>query len=102
MPELVERFFGFWCPVEERLSTLTLLREPALALQKPLQEFSCLGMISGFLAEIRPLYCHGAKDFPGSILFLQRSRLSFMFSKGSTLRSLVISLLAHRTKTPVG
>jgi heme oxygenase len=36
---LVERFFGFWCPVEERLSTLTALQEPALALQSRFKSF---------------------------------------------------------------
>jgi heme oxygenase len=30
---LVEHFFGFWQPVEERLSRLTALRDPDLALQ---------------------------------------------------------------------
>ena len=30
---LVEHFFGFWAPVEERLSNVTSLRDPDLALQ---------------------------------------------------------------------
>lgn len=30
---LVEHFFGFWVPVEERLSQLTALRDPGLGLQ---------------------------------------------------------------------
>jgi heme oxygenase len=35
---LVEHFFGFWAPVEERLSKLTVLRDPELALES---RFKC-------------------------------------------------------------
>jgi heme oxygenase len=35
--QLVERFFGFWAPVEERLSKLMSLRDPDLALQSRLK-----------------------------------------------------------------
>jgi heme oxygenase (biliverdin-IX-beta and delta-forming) len=35
--QLVERFFGFWAPVEERLSKLRSLRDPDLALQSRLK-----------------------------------------------------------------
>lgn len=34
---LVEQFFGFWAPIEERLSHLTTLQDPALALQSRLK-----------------------------------------------------------------
>jgi heme oxygenase len=34
---LVEYFFGFWAPVEERLSRLTTLRDPDLALESRLK-----------------------------------------------------------------
>jgi heme oxygenase len=35
--QLVEQFFGFWAPVEERLSNLSSLRDPYLALQSRLK-----------------------------------------------------------------
>jgi heme oxygenase (biliverdin-IX-beta and delta-forming) len=35
--QLVERFFGFWAPVEDRLSNLRSLRDPDLALESRLK-----------------------------------------------------------------
>lgn len=36
---LVESFFGFWAPIEERLSTMVTLRDPDLALQSRLKSY---------------------------------------------------------------
>jgi heme oxygenase len=86
--QLVEQFFGFWAPVEERLSQLTTLQDPDLALHS---RFKCsllredLHILGRDPATVR--YC---EKLPALDTFLQGLGCLYVL-EGSTLGSQIIS-----------
>ena len=85
---LVEQFFGFWAPVEERLSQLTALRDPDLALPSRLKGFLLredLYILGRDSATVR--HC---ENLPALDTFWQGLGCLYVL-EGSTLGSQIIS-----------
>lgn len=86
--QLVEKFLGFWAPVEERLSNLTSLRDPVLALQS---RFKCSLLRKDLLILGRdPGAVWQCVKLPRLDTFLQGLGCLYVL-EGSTLGSQIIS-----------
>jgi len=85
---LVECFFGFWAPVEERLSHLATLRDPDLALHS---RFKCSLLTEDLLILGRdPATVRRCERLPRLDTFLQGLGCLYVL-EGSTLGSRIIS-----------
>jgi heme oxygenase (biliverdin-IX-beta and delta-forming) len=85
---LVEQFFGFWAPVEERLSNLRSLRDPDLALRSRLK---CSLLREDLLILGRdPAAVRQCEKLPRLDTFLQGLGCLYVL-EGSTLGSQIIS-----------
>jgi heme oxygenase len=86
--QLVESFFGFWAPVEERLSKLASLRDPQLALES---RFKCSLLKKDLLILGRdPATVPQCEKLPRLDTFLQGLGSLYVL-EGSTLGSQIIS-----------
>jgi heme oxygenase len=86
--QLVEYFFGFWAPVEERLSSLTTLRDRDLALQSRLK---CPLLREDLLFLGRdPVTVRHCKELPVLDTFLRGLGCLYVL-EGSTLGSQIIA-----------
>jgi heme oxygenase len=86
--QLVEQFFGFWAPVEERLSKLRPLRDPDLALQSRLK--CCLLRDDLLILGRDPEAVRQCEKLPQLDTFLQGLGCLYVL-EGSTLGSRIIS-----------
>jgi heme oxygenase len=85
---LVEQFFGFWAPVEQRLSELPELRNPDLALES---RFKCSLLTEDLLILGRdPTAVRRCERLPRLDTFLQGLGCLYVL-EGSTLGSQIIS-----------
>jgi heme oxygenase (biliverdin-IX-beta and delta-forming) len=86
--QLVERFFGFWAPVEDRLSSLRSLQDPQLALQSRLKS----SLLRDDLLILRrdPAAVRQCEKLPRLDTFLQGLGCLYVL-EGSTLGSQIIS-----------
>jgi heme oxygenase len=85
---LVEKFFGFWAPVEERLSNLETLRDPDLALESRLK--SSLLRDDLLILGCDPAAVRQCERLPRLDIFLQGLGCLYVL-EGSTLGSQLIS-----------